>query len=67
MRKVRLYLGNPVVKPILEQDLTATFKEAFLSMFGMVNWGPDDLLERVGFGTALKLANLLGWELPQLQ
>jgi hypothetical protein len=41
--------------------LREIFKEKFGAMFAYLNWGVDDLEERVGFGAGATLSNLLGW------
>lgn len=66
MRKIRLQFGNLAVRQIMEQDLRGKFKELFCGVLGALNWGADDLQERVGFGTTVSICNLLGWEIPNL-
>jgi hypothetical protein len=60
-RKLRLQFGNVVVKEVLGEDLRGMFRERFGAMLGSINWGVDDLEERVGYGSAVAIANLLGW------
>ncbi len=67
MRKIRLHFGNQLVKHILDQDLRPSFKERFLGIFGVLDWGVDDLHERVGYGTAVSISNLLGWQTPSFE
>ena len=34
-------------------------------MFAYLNWGVDEIEERVGYGTGAALSNLLGWSPAQ--
>ena len=46
---------------MLKRDLRDSFKDLFNQMFAVLNWGGDDLEERVGYGAAANLSALLGW------
>jgi hypothetical protein len=64
LRKMKLHVENPVVLQYLQEDLRGSFRELFGGLLKGLDWGVDDLEERVGLGTAHTLAGLLGWESP---
>ena len=61
LRKIHLQFHSPLMIEMLKRDLRDSFKDLFNQMFAVLNWGGDDLEERVGYGAAANLSALLGW------
>ena len=66
LRKIRLQFQTPIVLQLLKEDLRPSFRELFSQVFEVLDWGTDDLEERVGYGAASNLATLLNWQAPPL-